>query len=137
MLTVIAFNVLYILLALAAFAAIGGLDNARAFWLFHLAQLLMHLEIACVCFALSALMRKPGAGLGLGLSALLYVAGLMSNISQKAEFLKYFTPYAYADAARVIPDGRIDPLLAGIGLALTIAAAAFGVIYYSKKDIHA
>jgi ABC-2 type transport system permease protein len=136
-LTVFAFNAVYILLTLAAFAAMGGVEDMKAFWVFQLAQFLMQIELGCICFALSAVMRKIGAGIGLGIAALLYFMNIMANISTKAEALKYVTPFNYSDAANVMSSGKIDMTLAGIGLALTVISAVFGVLYYSRKDIHA
>ena len=49
---------------------------------YHGALLLMQLEIGGLCFGLSALLRRGGLGLAMGLAALLYFAGLLINLDQ-------------------------------------------------------
>ena len=100
-----------------------------------LAQLIMHLETACICFCISAFMKKSNIGLGIGLAALLYFISLFVNISEKAEKLKYITPFQYADASRIFPSGRLDGLLIGIGCAIAAGCILTAFVKYCKKDI--
>ena len=66
---VLLFNAVYVAFALLAFVMIGETPEWGAFWLFQGAQLFMQLEIACVCFGLSAFLRRGGTGMGIGLAA--------------------------------------------------------------------
>lgn len=101
---------------------------------YHGALLLMQAEIGGLCFGLSALLRRGGLGLAMGLAALLYFAGILVNLDQGLDWLRFVTPYYYADAARIF-DGEAltGPMLAGCALgALGIGA---GLWWYQRKDI--
>lgn len=107
----------------------------REFVLLHTAYLIMQLETACICFGISAFVKRGGIGIGLGLALALYFMNIVCNISEKAEFLKYVTPYAYADSGRIISESKLDavPLILGIVYAFAGIITAF--IKYNKKDI--
>ncbi len=103
-------------------------------WRYHGALLLMQLEIGALCFGLSALLRRGGAGLAMGLAALLYFLGVLVNLRKDFTALRFVTPYYYADAARVFAkESLAGPVLTGCGLAAL--GACFGVWRYMKKDI--
>ena len=103
--------------------------------LLHLANLLLHLELAALCFGLSAFLRRGSVGAGLGIAVILYFLNLLSNITEKADFLSWMTPFAFTDGADLLIEGRIDParLLVGLGFAAAAVAAAYQK--YGKKDI--
>ncbi|MBD5084696.1 MAG: ABC transporter permease subunit [Clostridiales bacterium] len=101
---------------------------------YHGALLLMQLEIGALCFGLSALLRRGGLGLAMGLAALLYFAGLLINLDQGLDWLRFVTPYYYADAARIFAGETLaGPMLAGC--ALGALGAGFGLWWYRRKDI--
>ena len=103
---------------------------------YHGALLLMQLEIGGLCFGLSALLRRSSFGLAMGLAALLYFAGLLVNLDQGLDWLRFLTPYYYADAARIFHrEALAGPLLSGC--ALGAAGAGLGLWWYGKKDIAA
>ena len=116
------------ILAIGEEAEWGGLLR------YHGALLLMQAEIGGVCFGLSSLLRRGGLGLGMGLAALLYFAGLLLNLEPGLDWLRFATPYYYADAARIF-DGEIltGPILSGC--ALGALGAGFGLWWYGRKDI--
>jgi ABC-2 type transport system permease protein len=65
----------------------------------------------------------------------MYFLNLVANIAQAAEFLKYVTPFGYADGADIIEKGCLDGTLVAIGLAF--GAIGIGAAYgkYCRKDI--
>ena len=101
---------------------------------YHAALLLMQLEIGGLCFGLSAFLRRGGLGIGLGLAALLYFAGLLLNLDQGLDWLRFLTPYYYADAARVFAG---EPLAGSVasGCALGALGIVLGLWWYQRKDI--
>lgn len=101
---------------------------------YHGALLLMQLEIGALCFGLSAFLRRGGLGLGMGLAALLYFAGILINLDSGLDWLRFFTPYYYADAARVFAKEAVAGPMA-TGCALGALGAGVGLWWYGRKDI--
>lgn len=128
-------NAVSMLTSLIAVRAIGESLQMKEFLLLHAAYLLLQAEIAAVCFAVSAALRRSGIGAGLGLAAVLYFLNLIANISEDAEWLKYITPFGYAEAADIITNAEIAPAPAAIGCLVTAAGIAAAFIIYDQKDI--
>lgn len=96
----------------------------------------MQLETGGLCFGASSLLRRSSYGLAMGLAAGLYFLGLMINLDAGLDVLRFFTPYYYADAARVFAGEPLaGPVLSGC--ALGSLGAWFGLWRYGKKDIAA
>lgn len=101
---------------------------------YHGALLLMQLEIGALCFGASAFLHRGGLGLAMGLAALLYFAGLLINLDQGLDWLRFITPYYYADAARIFNgEALTGPVLAGC--LLGALGTASGLWWYWRKDI--
>lgn len=112
-----------------------GEKLSRSLLLLFAANLLLQTELACVCFGISAFMRRGGLGVGLGLTLALYFLSILSNITEKVEFLRFFTPFAYTQGAQIVRDGALDARYVCIGLGLTAAGLAAAFLKYRKKDI--
>ena len=127
-------NVFVLLLAFASMLAIG-----EAAWedllLLHLAYFLLQLEIAAVCFGLSAFLRRGSYGVGLGLAAVLYFLNIIANLTKEARFLKYVTPFGYAEGADILTDGRIHMGMLGMGLLYGALGVAAAFAWYGRRDI--
>lgn len=136
LLQVTALNAVIYAVALLSMLFVGEEIPWRELNLMHLAYFLLQLELACVCFGLSAFLRRGSAALGLGVAAILYVTNLIANITESARFLKYLTPFGYCDGAEIVSAGSLDggKLLLGLGFALIGVAAAYW--YYPRKDIY-
>lgn len=134
-LQVILFNLIYFGFAVLSFVVIGEEIEWKVFGIFHLAQMLMHLQIAVLCFGISSYMRKQNVGTGLGFATLMYFLGLLYNVSDKVEGLKYITPFVYADAGTVMSQKSIDGSLAAIGWALAFVIVLLGIVHYNRKDL--
>lgn len=130
-------NIVVALTAAAGTLAIGEKVGAKLFFTVFLGYTLMQLEIACIMFGLSAFLRGSGMGIGIGMALLLYFMDILANITEHAEFLKYVTPFSYADGTAIVSKGGIEIkyLIPGMIFAAIGVCAAF--IKYNKKDIHA
>ena len=122
-------------IAIGSVAAIGEEIPWQELSLLHLAYLLLQIEIAGICFGISAFLRRGGLGLGLGFAAIMYFLNIIANISDSAEFLKYITPFGYAEGSDIVAELSIDWKLAAIGMAYCIIGIAVGYVKYFKKDI--
>ncbi|MCI5668352.1 MAG: ABC transporter permease [Oscillospiraceae bacterium] len=134
---VVVLNVVVVGVSLISAAAIGEEFEMKEFILLHIAYLIMQLEISCICFGISAFIRRGSIGIGLGLALALYFLNIVCNISEQAEFLRYITPYAYADASSIISESKLDFGLIAVGAAVAVIGAAVGFFRYLKKDISA
>lgn len=135
MLQIIAMNIVIFVLSLATIAGVGEEIPQKELLLMHSAYLLMQLELAAVCFGISAFLRRGGAGIGLGLAAVLYFLNLVANMTKNAEFLKYITPFGYCDAADIIGDGRLNPAMTAVGVLAAGVGIAAAYVRYCGKDI--
>lgn len=132
---IIAMNLVIYGISLGSIAAIGESVPWKELNLLHLAYFLLQAELAGICFGISAFVRRGSAGIGLGIAAGMYFLNLVANIAQAAEFLKYVTPFGYAEGADIIEKGCLDGTLVAIGLAF--GAIGIGAAYgkYCRKDI--
>lgn len=115
--------------------AIGEKPDGKLLGLMFLAFFLMQAETAAVCFGISAFIRGGGPGLGLGLAAVFYFLNLVANLTEKAGFLKYFTPFGYTESADIITNGQLEPGYLAVGLAAAALGIAAGFWKYGRKDI--
>ncbi len=103
--------------------------------LLFLANFIMQLEIAAICFAISAFLRGNGIGIALGVSVLFYFLNILSNITEEVEFLKFITPYGYTDGSFIVNNCKLEIKYLAVGLSVTALAIALSYIKYTKKDI--
>lgn len=130
-----ALNLIIYALSVGSMGLIGEEIPWKEVNLLHLAYYLLQLELAGICFGLSAFLRKSGAGAGLGLAAMLYALNLIANIAEAAEFLKYVTPFGYCEGAEIVSSASLDGAMLAIGMALGIVGVAAAYLQYLKKDI--
>lgn len=135
LLCVFTLNFISYAVSMLSFAAIGQTPAWKEFYLYLFAQLLAQLEIAALAFGISAFVKRGAIGIGLGSAALLYFLNIFANISEKAEFVRYFTPFAYADAANIIADVSLELPLIALGAVLSAAAIVVAFCRYCKKDM--
>lgn len=132
---IIAFNLVVYAASIICVAAIGEDIPWKEMNLLHLAYLTMQLEIAGICFGISAFLRKGSIGIGLGLAAMLYFLNIIANITESAEFLKYITPFGYCDGSGIVNDGYLDGAKMAIGGAVFVVCIIAAYLKYTKKDI--
>ena len=103
--------------------------------LLHIANFLLQIEIAGICFGISAFLKRGSLGIGLGIAVMMYFLNLISNITESAEFLKYFTPFAYTDGASIVANVELDVKFIAIGMVYAVAGIVIAYWKYTKKDI--
>lgn len=129
-------NLIIFALSAASIAAIGEEIPWKELRLLHLAYYLLQLELAGICFGISAFLRKSSAGVGLGIAAMLYFLNLIANIADVAEFLKYITPFGYCEGADIVSSGSLDRAMVSLGAAIGMTGIIIAYLRYTKKDIH-
>ena len=73
-------------------------------------------------------------GIGLGIAMLFYFLNLVANITEQADFLKYVTPFGYAEGADIVNSLSINGEMLAVGAAFTVAGIALAYIIYCRKD---
>lgn len=128
-------NAVVYLLSICSVVLIGEAVPWREISLLHLAYFLLQTELAGICFGISAFLRQGGAGIGIGVAVTMYFLHLLANISDNAEFLKYVTPFGYADGAELVTSLSLDKTSAAIGMAFAAVGILAGFVKYCGKDI--
>lgn len=136
MLQILIMNIVILLLSIISMAAIGEEIPWNEICLLHLSYFLVQIELAGICFGISAFMRRGGLGIGLGIATVMYFLNIIANISENAEFLKYITPFGYAEGADLIADMSLDAGKVIFGMTLFLIGIIFSYVKYSHKDIY-
>ena len=130
-----AMNIFVFSLCICSTAVVGESIPWQEMILLHLAYLILQLEIAGICFGISAFLKKGSIGIGLGIAALLYLINIIANITESAEFLKYITPFGYCEGADIINDGCLDTVKVLIGAGIFFVGIVAAYLKYTRKDI--
>lgn len=91
-------------------------------------------------FSLGALIagtaHKPKSATGSATTIMLlaFVLYYIVNLNEKLDFLKYFTPFKYFDAALVMNDG-LDPVFLVLSLLIVVAATYGTYRFYTARDL--
>ena len=134
---ILLFNLLCAGLYLLGIVIIKEEMSMGKFVIYHMMQVLMHTEIAGVCYAVSAFLRKNKLGLGLGIVLLLYAYDLIARVIPDMSDAKMVSPFSYANAADILSSGEIDVVAVVIGV--TVLAVAMWTTYrvYVRRDLMA
>ena len=135
LLQISALNLIIYAVSVGSMAMIGEEIPWKEVNLLHLAYYLLQLELAGICFGISAFLHKGSAGAGLGIAMLLYCLNLIANMTESADFLKYITPFGYCDGADIVSSGSLNGTMIAIGVVMGIACIAVAYLHYNKKDI--
>ncbi|MCI6042676.1 ABC transporter permease [bacterium] len=135
MLQITLLNLTVLAASLVSIACIGEEIPWKELLLLHLAYYILQVELSGICFGVSAFLRRGSIGIGLGIATMMYFLNLISNITKEAEFLKYFTPFAYAEGTDIVTDVSLDGGLVALGLACGVLGIAVAYWKYCKKDI--
>ncbi len=131
-----AMDIIIYAVSVGSIAAIGEAIPWKEISLLHLAYYLLQIELAGICFGISAFFRKGSTGIGLGIASMMYFLNLIANIADIAEFLKYITPFGYCDGADIVSTGKLDGVMVAIGAAIGMCGIIFAYMKYTNKDIH-
>ena len=130
-------NVIVFLLSVGSISLIGEKILWKEICLLHLAYFLIQIELAGICFGISAFLRRSGLGIGLGIATMMYFLNIIANISDQAKFLKYITPFGYANGADIVENGSLDTGMVLTGMLFAVIGILTAYWKYSRKDIQA
>ena len=130
-----AMNILIMAMSGVSVLAIGEVIDWDIFLLIHIAYYMLELEICSVCIGTSVFLSSASYGIGIGFAVVLYFLNIIANITDDLKFLKYITPFSYAESADIIDTASIDLAYLGVGVIYSIVGIALGYFYYNRKDI--
>ena len=107
----------------------------REIGLLHLAYFIMQIEIAGICFMISAFITGGSIGAGLGITVMLYFMNLIANTAESVSFMNRITPFGYCNGADILENMSLDKSLIAVGAAVTLMAVLISYIRYLSKDI--
>ena len=122
-------------LSVGSMVVIGENIPWKEMSLLHLAYYILQIELAGICFGISAFIGKGSVGIGLGIAVIMYFLNLIANIAEVAEFLKYITPFGYCDGADIVANGSLNGSLVVIGITIGVIGVFVAYMKYVKKDI--
>lgn len=131
----ICFTAICALLYVLAFVSLGESDFISEFAGFMLLQLLMNVEIAAICFLISAVSKKNKLGLGISVAMVLYVYDLMARVIPDLKDAIFLSPFSYANATTVFLGEKPDMLALSLGIVVIVGMTAAAGAIYAKRDL--
>ncbi len=128
-------NAVILSLSLVSMTVIGETIPWKEILLMHSAYFLLQVELAGICFGISAFLRRGSVGIGLGIAALMYFLNLIANMTESVRFLKYITPFGYCEGADLVTDGRLDGMRIAVGMLFAGAGIVIAYVRYCGKDL--
>ena len=115
---------------------ISGDFNQKEYLLLSISPLLIAFPLFAINLYISSLMHrtKKSIGISLGLVFIFYIISVLSELSDKVSFLKYFSIYTLADTRGIISNLKINPLYIIISIIITTLFTILTYIRYSKKE---
>lgn len=114
---------------------ISGDFNQKQYILLSLTPIFVSLPLFGINLLISTFMHKKTFGISLGIVFISYIICVLSELSDKVEFLKYFSIYTLADTRNVISKIEINPLIILISIIITIITILLSYIRYEKKEL--
>ncbi|MCR4640874.1 MAG: ABC transporter permease [Lachnospiraceae bacterium] len=124
-------------LYIAGFAFLGEELPVKEFALFMSGQFLMNVEIAAVCFAISALSGKNRMGLGIGIALIFYLYDIIGRVVPDLKDYIFVGPFSYANASEIFSGAEIRTAAVVIGIAVALLAAVSAFVCYERRDLAA
>jgi ABC-2 type transport system permease protein len=75
-------------------------------------------------------------GIFLGCAMKQYKRAIVIGLNKNLDFLKYFSPFKYFDAASMLHESRIDVTFVGLSVAIILASMAGAYLMYARRDLY-
>lgn len=134
---IIAFNLLCVALYAAGFFLVGEQLPTHEFLLYHSMQIMLHTQLAALCFCVSAFLKKNKLGLGLGIVMLFYAYDLMARIIPDLSDVMFLSPFSYANAADILSSGEVPAKAAVFGFCVLAGSIIVAFSRFLKRDLAA
>ncbi|MCR5793646.1 MAG: ABC transporter permease [Lachnospiraceae bacterium] len=129
------FTVICSALYVIGFVILGGDMPMDDFAVFMCRQLLMNMEVAAICFFISALSTKINIGAGLGIIMLFYVYDIIGRVVPDLKDYLFIGPYSYANASEIFTGAKTPVTALVVGGVVFVLAVAGAYVCYNKRDL--
>ena len=119
----------------AGTAVLGEFLPAAEFAAFMTGQFFMNLEIAAVCFAVSALSGKNRPGTGIGIALLFYLFDIVGRTVPDLKETLFLGPYSYANASVIFSGGNIPPAAWGTAALVILCSVLSAFFFFNRRDL--
>lgn len=116
---------------------LSGDFEQKQFILLSITPLIIGLPFFSLNLFISTFMHKTKktVGISLGIVFISYFLNIISELSSKVEYLKYFSINTLGDVRNIIDDISINPINILISLIITIIFISLTYIRYNKKEL--
>lgn len=116
---------------------LSGNFEHKQFILLSITPILVGLPLFSINLFISTFMHKTKKiiGISLGIVFISYLFSVLSELSTKVQFIKYFSVYSLADIRNVISETAINPINIIISLTITAVFIVGSYIRYNKKEL--
>jgi len=132
---VVLLNAVNAVVAIVSAFAVGVDFDIGKMLLVLAAFLLMQIEIAAVTFGISAFIKNGAAGIGIGVGFAFYFMNIVANLDDRLEFIRYLTPFSYADGPSVVSSGMLELKYLATGAVFAVIGITSAYVKYNKKDL--
>ena len=131
----VVFTIICAVLYAAGFVMLGEELPVKEFVSFMAKQLLMNIEIAGICFAISAVSEKNKMGLGLGIALIFYTFDVIGRVVPDLKDYLFIGPFSYANASEIFSGAETNVTAIALGIAVQLLCAAFSFTCYNRRDL--
>lgn len=132
---IILFTLICAGLYMCGFALLGEKLPAGEFVTYMGMQLIMDLEIAGICFAISSIFAKSKTGLALGTSLMCYAYDIIGRVVPDVKQYLFIGPFSYSNASDIFSGAEIQGKALAFGITVTTLSVIFAYICYDKRDL--
>lgn len=111
--------------------------DKKQFLLLSIVPILVSLPLFAINLFISMFFHKnkKTIGISLGLVFLFYIISILSDLSEKAEFIKYFSIYTLSDVRNIMANVSFNVIMIPISIGLTALFIMLSYILYNKKEL--
>ncbi|MGT2933212.1 ABC transporter permease subunit [Streptococcus catagoni] len=135
LLSLFVFNLIAIGIEYVGLIKVSMNFDYEAFYQYHALVFLMQVEIASLAFLISSFSRKKQVGLGVGMVLLAYFMDIICRLIEDVSFLKYLTPFYYANATDRFAGEDLDWLLLLIACLVSLLSYLLASLVYRRRDL--
>lgn len=120
---------------MVGFLGVGEKEPGSEFLIFLFLQFMMNVEIAAVCFVISAVCKKNKLGIGISVAMLFYIYDLMARIVPDLKDAMFISPFSYANATSIFSNAETDMTALILGAVIIVSTTLAAGTIYTKRDL--